>query len=556
MSAPEECSRPGRPARGRAAGELLAPLLLLAAGLCLAFYPALSSGFARLQIRSGDPTLVEYILEHSWRWISGDPLSASFWDPPCYWPSTNISAHSDVMLGSAPLYWLWRLFGLNPGPSFQLWMMSCLGLCFLSAHLWLRRHLGTSSWASALGAFLIAFGSNRLANFNSPQLFAIFPFTFALLSLGEALRCSQQRREAATNLWLAAFLAACVVQAWSAFYPAFFLCSILLAALSVSLLGRSTREPLSALWRGRLMFWAIASMLSLAALWPLAAHYLQAAGSAGVREWAEVERGLPSWASWLYCGASNRLWGSLAQLRAFHFTSAPSQHAGGVGLVTSLVAILALWHHRDRRLVRVTLFTSLGLILLTTRFGALGSLWSVVYAQLPGANAVRYVARLGAFLAIPAAIGAALALDGPWLRARRSLAIPLALLLFAEQAHQLRSRDEASYGRRVHEVASALPQQATVFFLSCSGRTPAHPVLAEAYRRQVHLVAMWAAWEAGIPTANGFYGLDPPDWPLQDATPRGPRLHQALLQALRGALPPGAVHLDWPGERLPFEALQ
>ncbi len=396
--------------------RLLAPLALLLVGTLLAFWPALISSFEQLQIRSGDPTLVHYILEHSWRWAAGDALSASFWDPPCYAPFENLSAHSDVMLGTAPVYWLWRLLGLAPGVAYQLWMITSFALIFVAMHLLLRRHLGTRPWPSAVGAFLVAYGSARLANFNSPQLFAVFPAYFALLFLGNALRASGEERPRAPKLWFAAFVAACVLQAWSAYYPAFFLLMILVAAGAAALVLPEPRRKLLGFLRahgGSTIFPLAIGVLLLATL---ASHYLSAASESGTREWTEVERGLPTWASWLYCGSSNWLYGLLAEVRSFQFTSAQSQHANGVGFLTAGVALVALFCGRKHALVQTVALATLGLMLVTTRFGEAGSLWKFAYDLVPGADAIRYVARLGGFLALPVGIGVACLLDTDALR--------------------------------------------------------------------------------------------------------------------------------------------
>ena len=119
----------------------LAPWILWICGMLVAFYPALLSGFRNLQLGYGDPRLVNYILEHSWLWVTGHPLNDSFWSPPVFYPAANVGAYSDTMVGSGPIYWLFRGLGAGPGYALQLWMMSCLSLCFLFTYIFLRRCL-------------------------------------------------------------------------------------------------------------------------------------------------------------------------------------------------------------------------------------------------------------------------------------------------------------------------------------------------------------------------------------------------------------------------------
>ena len=76
----------------------------------------------------------------------------------------------------------------------------------------------------------------------------------------------------------------------------------------------------------------------------------------------------------------------------------------GFGFFPGL-ALGGLWAGRRNALARLSALTVLVLALLSTRFGAAGSLWSMIHGVVPGADAVRYVARIGQLLAFPAAVG-------------------------------------------------------------------------------------------------------------------------------------------------------
>lgn len=132
--------------------DALAPWCLWDLGLITAFYPALRSGFERLQIERGDPRLIQYLLEHSWRFVERQPLHAALWDRPFFHPASGAGAYTDTMLGAVAPYGLFRVLGWAPGAAFQLWMMTCLSLAFLATYLLLGRGLGLGRWASATGA--------------------------------------------------------------------------------------------------------------------------------------------------------------------------------------------------------------------------------------------------------------------------------------------------------------------------------------------------------------------------------------------------------------------
>src|SRR5436190_653622 len=73
-----------------------------AIGLLMAHHPMLLSGLRRVQVDVGDSRLINYLLEHNYRWYRGDPNHAEFWDPPFFYPARNIAAYSDTLLGIAP----------------------------------------------------------------------------------------------------------------------------------------------------------------------------------------------------------------------------------------------------------------------------------------------------------------------------------------------------------------------------------------------------------------------------------------------------------------------
>ena len=76
--------------------------LFLFAGMLTVFHPTIFSGFALVQTDPGDTRFNNYILEHGFLWISGDPLHTRFCDPPMFYPAKNTAAFSDILLGGRP----------------------------------------------------------------------------------------------------------------------------------------------------------------------------------------------------------------------------------------------------------------------------------------------------------------------------------------------------------------------------------------------------------------------------------------------------------------------
>ena len=64
-------------------------------GVVTTFCPTLISGFRLVQGGLGDTRLVNFTLEHGYRWLMGMPLAESFWSPPIFFPATGVAAYTD-----------------------------------------------------------------------------------------------------------------------------------------------------------------------------------------------------------------------------------------------------------------------------------------------------------------------------------------------------------------------------------------------------------------------------------------------------------------------------
>jgi len=534
----------------------LAPWAAWLVGMLIAFYPTLLSGFRRVQVNHGDPRLVNYQLEHTFLWLTDRSGHESFWSPPVFHPALHVGAYSDTVVGAAPFYWLWRFSGFEGGTALQLWMMTCFALNFWLAFLFLFRCLRFSSFAASFGAFFFGFGITRLANFNSPQLFPVF---YAMLAFYAAHRALEPREPDAGSggqvAWVFLFFASLAAQAWSAYYPAFFLLLILAVAASVALAFREGRTRLFGLLRRHPVAISLAALLSLAAVAPMVTAHLRAAQELGWRDYRIVQGSLPVWQSWIFTGKHSWAYGWLADLDLFHFPI-PSQHSNGVGFLTTLVCLVGLFQNRRRKLVRIVFFTTVILILVTTRWPGGCSLWQLAFAWIPGAGAVRYVARIGIFLVIPVSIGVGLFIDGRAANWPRWSVILLAALCVFEQLHELPSFEEEPYREVVEHVASRIEPECDAFFLTT--REIGAPGKTYRLPRRTHIVAMWAGIHAGVPTVNGFYGNSPPGWSMPKVDigvgEEGSEIRESLERWLEqgGVASESVCRIEVPAARMPW----
>lgn len=488
--------------------EVVAPVLTCVAGLWLLFYPILGSGFALMQSDLGDTRHLNYVLEHAYRWLAGDPQHHALWSPPMFFPQEGTLAYSESLLGLQLVYAPWRALSFSPDTAMQLMMILSTVLNFVVVYLMLRQEFRTSVVAACLGGFLFAFGSMRGAQTGHQHLLPHFFTALAVLAGFRVFRYLEdetQRRK--VTLWLSVLFFSIVGQIYAGLYLGWFLCFGLLLGICWALVFRNWRAKL---WQLLSLHWptlVALAVLSVLALSPLAIPYRRAAGAVGFRSFAEVTTMLPRVQSWLYLGRFSLLYGWLHQFPLFNRLPLFWEHEIGLGLVTSAIVLVGLWQNRrDPRVVFITLVAA-SVVLAITLFPGGVTLWRVVYFLVPGAKAMRGMTRIALMLLIPASIGAALFVDWASRSAHRLGRVAVAIVVVVCLGEQLRSQlsyDKAANRARIDEVARLVPAGCRTFYYSVL-QGPEVFIYDQ-------IEAMWASMNLGIPTVNGYSSNYPPGW--------------------------------------------
>lgn len=508
------------PTADRSALHGLWPWLLWIGGMIVSMGPLLASGLGRVSASRGDPRLIHYALEHSWRWIIRHPLHRSFWDPPIFHPYGDVAAFSDVLLGAGPLYWPWRALGIEPVTAFQLWEAAVWSSGFLCAYLLLRRSLGFGTAAAAVGAYLFAFGNFRLANHAHPQLLPQFAVLLGVAAVAGFFRPGQSPNR--RRLWIAAFALAIALQMWTAYYPLFFFGLTAIFAAVAAPIWPDTRHRLLDGLRRHGIALAVGGAAALLLINPLVEKYQDTLEDIGARQVSEEL--MPRPVSWILPGHRNVLIGGL-QAESFDLTGG-GNHAGGLGLLTSLLVAAGLWLGRRQATVRLLVAATLALALVSTWYGG-WSPWLTLREVIPGATAIRALGRVAMVVLLPAAVGLALAVGalrrrfpGKW-----GTALTLAVLAVVA-AEQLQTRawvDKAAERDHMARLTERVPDDCPVFYMVCVGPRDC---------RNAPLDAMWTALNIERPTVNGRYGNSPPGYHLIHARARSQLETRRLRQAL------------------------
>ena len=473
--------------------------------MLLAFHPMLLSGLDRMQADPGDSRFNNYILEHGYLWLKGVPLHREFWNPPIFYPQPNTAGYSDILLGVAPFYWMWRAAGFPADTAFQLWMLTVSSLNYLATYLLLRKCLRCTPFGAALGAFLFAFASSRVAQIGHQQLLPQFFTIVAVYALFQAFELhAAGRSRLAGSLWVLLFFAAFTAQLYSGYYQGWFLAVGIGIAAGWALVLPDYRTTFLALVRTHLVVLGIGLAASALVLAPMAIHYVEASATVGRRHFLDAYNTMPGWSSWLNMGSDSWLYGWAAGASGLSMVQFEHEQRLGIGLLTSVAVFVGLFRARERPFVRI-LFLSALAVAFCTSFLSHEIHWCRWYFHhFPGAYGVRVVARVGLLMLLPASVGLALFVQRLQGTRPAWVVLGIAALVVLEQGRALPSYDKAEARAYIQSLARRIPPGCEIFFM-----TPERGSTGK-----YNLDAMWVQLRTGVPTVNGYSGNQPPGWPF------------------------------------------
>ncbi len=156
---------------------LLIPIILLIIGLYFGILKIYGTDFSKVPGDFGDARFNNYILEHDYLYFIGKVNK--YWDAPFMYPFKNVIAFSDNLLGTAPIYSIFRCMNGDRETSFQLWLLTLFILNFTCCYFVLRKW-SKNNVLSSVGAYVYAFSIFIVGNIYNVQTFPrfIIPFVF------------------------------------------------------------------------------------------------------------------------------------------------------------------------------------------------------------------------------------------------------------------------------------------------------------------------------------------------------------------------------------------
>ena len=241
---------------------------------------------------------------------------------------------------------------------------------------------------------------------------------------------------------------------------------------------------------------------------PMAYHYLKAARDVGARPFWDIALMIPPLQSWFYLGGQSWLYSWQPRFDLFQSITYEHEQHLGVGWVTLILAVIGFHQFQKKQggWATVAGLSAITILLLTTLYPGGFTPWKYLFRLIPGAVAIRALSRIALLMLIPLSIGFAYLLE-----TRKSLgaAMLLGFICVLEQAQHIDAYDKFRLRKGVAAIAAQIDKGCATFFYS--------PVYADNRREvppqyELHIDAMWAALQTGIPTINGYSGNFPKGW--------------------------------------------
>lgn len=304
----------------------------------------------------GDSRFNLYILEHGYKFLTGQ--ISDYWNAPFMYPEPNVISYSDNLLGTVPLYGLFRLLGFKIFTAFQLWFISLFVLnytCFYFFAKWLFKN----RYAATVGAFVFAFS---LANQAAMPHVQIMPRFFIPLAFWMILRFGEDFKP--RYLFLSIFFI--TAELYTSIYLGlltFLSGGFLLLLISFSNLKKLISNFRVPLWWIRI---SIGLLFNLALIYGLMYPYIERSETQPPAPYPEILQSIPTPISYIYSKSGSLFWNFLSEIgNKLPFSYNQQLFPGGIAFLSFLV-LLGFFALRIRKLSKpiILLFsTALTIIL-------------------------------------------------------------------------------------------------------------------------------------------------------------------------------------------------
>jgi len=366
-------------------------LLGLIVGVYFIVLNVTGTNFAYFPGDLGDGRFNMYILEHAHQFFTGN--IDSYWNAPFMYPEKEVITYSDNLLGTAPLYSLFRIFGADVISAFQYWFVLIVILNYSSCYLFLK-WLFKNRYAAVLGAFVFAFSIALQSQLTHAQT---FPRFFIPLAIWMTLLFMQQLKP----IYFFLSLLFIVLQFYSGIYLGFLLV-IPMIFLFLIIVVKKRKELFNQLTDFKWVIKMFASWtFNLIFLLILMLPYYERSTEVGENNFSFVIDTIPHFKSFIFTQPGTFVWDFMTQVGT-EIPASWDHHLfpGGIALLSFIIMLVLLLFRKNSKFNNEYItpnFKILGFIGLLTFIFVIQinklSLYWLLY-HLPGFGSMRSITRI------------------------------------------------------------------------------------------------------------------------------------------------------------------
>jgi len=338
----------------------------------------------------GDSRFINYLLEHCHQWFSGKV--SSFWDAGFMYPFKNTVALSDCLLGTAPLYSVWRLFNFSPETSYQLWWICICTLNYWVSFIVFKKWFKRVDIAVAL-AWIFAFTFYNIGQLNYMQMIVRFMVPVAIYAVYKLMHSP-------SNKYLMIYFFAIIFQLYSAMYTGIYLIYFSgLLILVYYILSKKWRELSYYVSKEHFRNFIFICLFSLIALIVLFYPYIKIAKIVGRLNFNDVKSNIPLWKSYLFPHESSITWHFMfnATMPKVYDWWLHYLYSGIIPLMAIIIPpFYLLYNFRKKKqtniIIKTFILTSLIILVFHIRTHNFISLYAIIF-NLPGLRSLRVLIR-------------------------------------------------------------------------------------------------------------------------------------------------------------------
>lgn len=317
----------------------LIPLFLLIFGLYAVPISIFGSDLKYIMGDLGDARFNNYILEHGYKYLIGDV--ENFWDVPMMFPFKNVIAFSDNLLGTLPVYAIYRFSGFDRETAFQLWIISMFALNYIFCFWALKKWTGNII-ISATAAYIFAFGIYNIGHFEHVQVFPKFIASFVIFWFWKFLSETKLKYFLFASLGL-------VYQYYCGIYLGFFLLYTLFFLFAAYLIIYRDNLFFKKFLKVKfsLVFVSIIFISSFI-LFFLIKPYLDITTTTNLRNFQEIATTVPKPVSYFFTHIAAKNWYDLSQHSQYKFENwwMHFHFSGIIPWLGIIVGILVIWRKK------------------------------------------------------------------------------------------------------------------------------------------------------------------------------------------------------------------